>query len=58
MEKIILNEVINGMKSNINVIGQLLRESNKEVFWDDLDKLFEMKQFLDKLNHKFAKELI
>jgi hypothetical protein len=55
MEKVIFNEVINGLKSNINVLGQLLREGNKDVFWGDLDKLYEIKQYLDKLDYKFRK---
>ena len=55
MEKVIFSEVINGMKSNINVIGQLLKEGNKEVFWDDLDELYKMKEYLDKLEKKYRR---
>lgn len=55
MEKAIFNEVINGINSNINVLGQMLREGNKEVFWDDLDELHKIKEYLSKLDFKFRK---
>ena len=55
MEKVIFNEVVNAINSNINVLGQMLREGNKEVFWDYLDELYKMKEYLSKLDFKFRK---
>jgi len=55
MEKVIFNSVVNAINSNINVLGQMLREGNKEVFWDDLDELYKMKEYLSKLDFKFRK---
>lgn len=55
MEKVIFNEVVNAINSNINVLGQMLKEGNKEVFWDDLDELYKMKEYLSKLDFKFRK---
>lgn len=55
MEKAIFNEVVNAINSNINVLGQMLREGNKEVFWDDLDELYKIKEYLNKLDFKFRK---
>ena len=55
MEKAIFESVVNAINSNINVLGQLLREGNKEVFWDDLDELYKMQENLNKLEFKFRK---
>jgi len=55
MEKVIFNSVVNAINSNINVLDQILKEGNKEVFWNDLDELYKMKEYLSKLDFKFRK---
>lgn len=54
----VINSVINSISSNINVIETILADTNNETFWNDLDKLQEIREFLNKLRLKTAKELI
>jgi hypothetical protein len=54
----VINSVINSIRSNINVIETILADTNNETFWNDLDKLQEIRYYLDNLNKKTAKELI
>lgn len=58
MKKNIINSVINAISANINVVETILADTNNETFWSDLDKLQEIRYYLDTLNKKTAKELI
>lgn len=58
MKQNIINSVINAISSNINVIETILADTNNETFWSDLDKLQEIRYYLDILKRKTAKELI
>ena len=54
----VINSVINSISANINVIETILGNTNNETFWSDLDELQEIREFLNKLGRKTAKELI
>jgi hypothetical protein len=59
MKQNIINSVINSISDNINVIETILvGDANNETFWGDLDKLQEIRDYLDTLNRKVKKELI
>ena len=54
----VINSVINSISANINVIETILGDTNNETFWSDLDELQEIREFLNRLSRKTAKELI
>ncbi len=58
MKQNVINSVINSISNNINAIETILIADNNETFWEDLDKLQEIRDYLDTLNRKTAKELI
>ena len=58
MKQNVINSVINSISANINVIETILGDTNNETFWSDLDELQEIREFLNRLSRKTAKELI